>query len=90
MRSVSTPDGISQPDKPNLASTLWRAAYDQKNKDFILTPQPARMPSVFPCLTSISQRHTREDAHYSGGKVCAGNTPSKFETAAAFTFASAH
>jgi len=34
MRSVSTPLGITHPDKPNLASTLWRTVYDQKNKVF--------------------------------------------------------
>jgi len=56
MRSVSTPLGISQPDKPNLASTLWRTAYDQKGMVFILTLQPAPMPFGFPSPTSTSKR----------------------------------
>ena len=56
MRSVSTPLGISQPDKPNLASTLWRTAYARRTRSFTLTLQPVRMPSGFPCQTLISQR----------------------------------
>ncbi len=31
MRNVSVPRGISTPDQPNIASTLWRAVSDQKN-----------------------------------------------------------
>ena len=32
MRNVSVPRGISKPDQPNIASTLWRTVADQKNK----------------------------------------------------------
>lgn len=32
MRSVSVPLGITTPNKPNIASTLWRTISDQKNK----------------------------------------------------------
>ena len=32
MRNVSVPRGISTPDKPNIASTLWRTVSDQKNR----------------------------------------------------------
>lgn len=31
MRNVSVPRGISTPDQPNIASTLWRTVSDQKN-----------------------------------------------------------
>ena len=31
MRNVSVPRGISTPDHPNIASTIWRAVSDQKN-----------------------------------------------------------
>lgn len=31
MRNVSVPRGISTPDQPNIASTLWRTVADQKN-----------------------------------------------------------
>lgn len=32
MRNVSVPRGISTPDQPNIASTLWRVVSDQKNR----------------------------------------------------------
>jgi penicillin V acylase-like amidase (Ntn superfamily) len=32
MRNVSVPRGISTPDQPNIASTLWRTVSDQKNR----------------------------------------------------------
>ena len=32
MRSVSVPLGITTPNEPNIASTLWRTISDQKNK----------------------------------------------------------
>lgn len=32
MRNVSVPLGISTPDKPNIAATLWRTVADQKNR----------------------------------------------------------
>lgn len=31
MRNVSVPRGITTPDQPNISSTLWRTASDQKN-----------------------------------------------------------
>ena len=32
MRNASVPLGISTPDQPNIASTIWRTVSDQKNK----------------------------------------------------------
>jgi choloylglycine hydrolase len=32
MRNVSVPRGISTPDQPNIASTIWRTVSDQKNR----------------------------------------------------------
>jgi hypothetical protein len=58
MRSVSTPLGITHPDKPNLASTLWRTVYDQKNKIFYFD-SAAQMPSGFPLPMWISQKALR-------------------------------
>jgi penicillin V acylase-like amidase (Ntn superfamily) len=34
MRNVSVPRGISTPDQPNIASTLWRTVSDQKNMTY--------------------------------------------------------
>lgn len=91
MRSVSTPLGISQPDKPNLASTLWRTAYDQKNKVFYF--DSATSPNAFWVPLSdldFTKGAPVKELTMAGGKVYAGNASSKFETATAFTFASAH
>ena len=91
MRSVSTPLGISQPDNPNLASTLWRTAYDQKNKVFYF--DSATSPNAFWVPLSdldFTNGAPVKKLTMAGGKVYAGNASSKFETATAFTFASAH
>lgn len=45
IRGVSVPLGFSVPDKPNIASTVWRTAYDQKNR--VLYFDSATSPSVF-------------------------------------------
>jgi penicillin V acylase-like amidase (Ntn superfamily) len=89
MRSVSTPLGISHPDKPNLASTLWRTVYDQKNKVFFF--DSATSPNAFwvPLADlDFSKGAPVKKLTMAGGKVYAGNASSKFETATAFKFSS--
>lgn len=91
MRSISTPLGITHPDKPNLASTLWRTVYDQKNKVFFF--DSATSPNAFWVPLSdldFSEGAPVKKLTMAGGKVYAGNAASKFEPAKAFTFASAH
>ena len=91
MRSVSTPLGITHPDKPNLASTLWRTVYDQKNKVFFF--DSATSPNAFwvPLADlDLSEGAPVKKLTMAGGKVYAGNAASKFEPATAFTFAAAH
>ena len=34
MRSVGVPLGMSDPDKPNISSTLWRSVIDQETKRY--------------------------------------------------------
>lgn len=45
IRGVSVPLGFTVPGKPNIASTVWRTAYDQKNR--VLYFDSATSPSVF-------------------------------------------
>lgn len=45
VRSVSVPLGITTPDEPNIASTVWRAVADQKNKIYYF--DSATSPNVF-------------------------------------------
>ena len=44
-RAVSVPLGISTPDKPNIASTIWRTVSDQKNKIYYF--DSATRPNTF-------------------------------------------
>ena len=44
-RAVSVPLGISTPDKPNIASTIWRTVSDQKNRIYYF--DSATRPNTF-------------------------------------------
>lgn len=91
MRSVSTPLGIMDPAKPNLASTLWRTAYDQKNKVFYF--DSATSPNAFwvPLADlDFSPGAPVKKLTMAGGKVYAGNASSKFEPATPFKFELSH
>lgn len=45
IRNTSVPLGFTVPDKPNIASTVWRTAYDQKHR--VLYFDSATSPTVF-------------------------------------------
>jgi choloylglycine hydrolase len=45
MRAISVPLGIKDPDRPNIASTLWRTVSDTKEKRYFF--ESALSPSVF-------------------------------------------
>jgi choloylglycine hydrolase len=45
IRGVSVPLGFTVPDKPNIASTIWRTVYDQKNR--VMYFDSATSPTVF-------------------------------------------
>jgi choloylglycine hydrolase len=45
MRSVSVPLGITTPNQPNIASTLWRTVADQKNRMYYF--DSATSPNIF-------------------------------------------
>lgn len=45
IRNASVPLGFAVPDKPNIASTIWRTAYDQKNRTLYF--DSAISPTVF-------------------------------------------
>jgi len=88
MRSIGVPLGITHPTKPNISSTLWRTAWDHKNK--VLFFDSAISPNAF--WVPLSELDFSEGAQVkkltlAGGKVYAGNAASKFEPAArSFTF----
>ena len=45
IRNISVPLGISDPEKPNIASTLWRTASDTTNKRYYF--ESAYKPAIF-------------------------------------------
>lgn len=45
IRNASVPMGISTPDQPNIASTIWRTVADHKNRRYFF--ESVRSPNVF-------------------------------------------
>ena len=91
MRAVGAPLGYKEPpDQPNVSSTLWRTAYDQR--DLIMYFNSATTPNTFwvPVTEMIFQEGaTVMKLPMAGGKVYAGDASSKFERAdAPFKFLS--
>jgi penicillin V acylase-like amidase (Ntn superfamily) len=87
MRSVSVPLGITTPGQPNIASTLWRTAADQKNKVYFF--DSATSPNAFwvPLADlDFSPGAPVKKLALVGGKVYAGNAADKFEPAEPFAF----
>lgn len=87
MRSVSVPLGITTPGEPNIASTLWRIAADQKNKVYFY--DSATSPNTF--WVPLADLDFKEGAPpkkliASGGKYYSGNASAGFEPAQPFAF----
>lgn len=87
IRSVSVPLGITTPNQPNIASTLWRTIADQKNKVYYF--DSATSPNTF--WVSLSDLHLNEGdpimkLTVAGGQVYADNAAKSFVTAKAFDF----
>jgi choloylglycine hydrolase len=90
MRSIGVPLGITHPTKPNIASTLWRTAWDQKNMVFWF--DSATSPNTF--WVPFSGLDFKEGAPVkkltmAGGKIYEGNAASQFEPAMPFAFMAA-
>jgi len=87
VRSVSVPLGVTDPKLPNIASTLWRTTYDQKDR--ILIFDSATAPSAFwveldEFNLNAGQPVRRLDA--SGGRTYSGDVSNRFEPAQPFAF----
>ncbi|WP_417768291.1 linear amide C-N hydrolase [Stappia sp.] len=90
MRSVSVPLGISTPDKPNIASTLWRVAADQTNLVYFF--DSATTPNTFWVNFAdldFSKTAKPKKLPIAGGNYYAGNAAKHFEEAKPFEFMSA-
>lgn len=87
MRSVSVPLGVTDPKQPNIASTLWRTTYDQKER--VLIFDSATAPSAFWVMLdelnlNVGQPVRRLDA--SGGRTYSGDVSKQFQPAQPFAF----
>lgn len=87
MRSVSVPLGITTPNEPNIASTLWRTVSDQKNKVYFF--DSATSPNVFwvPLAEiDLSEGAPVRKLPVAGGVIHSGNAAKAFVEAEPFTF----
>lgn len=88
IRNVSVPFGISTPDQPNIASTLWRSVADQKRKLYFF--ESAMTPNVFWVdLKSIdfSGQVRKLELGPGQSKIYSGAVNDRFEPAEPFRFA---
>ena len=86
-RGVSVPLGISTPNEPNIASTIWRTVSDQKNLVYYF--YSATRPNTF--WVSISKLDLKPGAPVKkltlqNGEVFSGETADQFKDAAPFKF----
>jgi choloylglycine hydrolase len=89
IRNISVPLGITDPEKPNIASTLWRTVADTKNRRYYF--ESALSPAVF--WVDISKLRLApgtkpEKLDLSGNPVLSGEVSDKFIPAEPFKFLS--
>lgn len=87
MRSVSVPLGITTPDKPNIASSIWRTIADQKNKIYFF--DSAVRPNTFWVPFSdldFTKGAPVKKLSMANEEVYAGNASAHFKEATPFEF----
>jgi choloylglycine hydrolase len=87
MRAVSVPLGIATPGEPNIASTIWRTAADQKNLVYFF--DSATRPNAF--WVSLSKLDLEPGAPVktltvANGEVFSGEVADDFVAAEPFKF----
>lgn len=89
MRSVSVPLGITTPNQPNIASTLWRTIADQKNKVYYF--DSATSPNTFWVVLAdldFTAGASVKKLNTSAGAIFSGNASASFSPAQPFEFLS--
>lgn len=86
-RAVSVPLGISTPDQPNISSTIWRTASDQKNLIYYF--DSATRPNTF--WVPLAKLDLKPGASVKkltiqNGEVYSGDVSDKFKNAEPFKF----
>lgn len=87
MRSVSVPLGITTPNQPNIASTIWRTVSDQKNRVYYF--DSATRPNTF--WVSLGKLDFNQNAPVkklplAQGQVYSGEVADKFVSSPALHF----
>lgn len=87
MCNVSVPIGISTPGKPNIATTIWRTAADQKNLVYYFAS--TQSPYLF--WVPLAAFDLKKDSGVrkltlTGGEIYGGNAFDKFQPAEPFPF----
>lgn len=87
MRAVSVPFGITIPNQPNIASTLWRTVSDQKNKIYYF--DSSTRPNAFWITLNQLNFNPEEPVKrlsLSEGEVYSGEVAGLFKPAQSFKF----
>lgn len=89
IRNISVPLGISDPEKPNIASTLWRTVADTGAKRYYF--ESAFSPSIF--WVDLAKLDLKAGAEpqkldLSGNPILAGEVSSRFQSTEPFAFLS--
>ena len=87
MRNVSVPLGISTPNQPNIASTIWRTVSDQTNKVYYY--ESTLSPNIF--WINLADLNFAENASVkklalSEGQIYAGNASAMMVNSKPFVF----
>lgn len=85
IRNASAPFGVSDPGKPNIATTLWRTLSDQTNKVYYY--ESTTSPNTF--WIDFKDLDFAGDVKQLGvneGQIYAGNNAANFKTTPAFKF----
>jgi len=87
MRAVSVPLGITTPNEPNIASTLWRTVADQKNLIYYFDSS-TRANTFWVSLAKLNFKSGTpvQRLTLSASNVYAGEVADKFKTAKPFQF----
>lgn len=87
MRSVSVPLGITTPNEPNIASTIWRTISDQKNRIYYF--DSATRPNAFWVSfdgVNFNQGAPVMELELDKGQVYSGDVSKQFKPAESFKF----
>ena len=87
IRNASAPLGITTPGKPNVASTIWRTVYDQKDR--VLYFDSATSPTVFHVpleKVDFTAGAAVKRLPLKGGETYSGDASASFQSAEPFRF----